>query len=168
MAPVGAGLLWMRKEHVAKVWPLVPSPAYAKGMMKYSWSGTYPEFISAAAAKAIKFYETLGPARKEARIRHLTNYWRSKVEAIPGVRFYTTDSPDASCGIGIFEWKGVNLEAVQKQLWEKEKILVQFMADYAERDKTLRGMRVTPNIYTSTAELDRFVETLKKMATVSD
>lgn len=166
MAPVGAGVLWMRKEHVAKVWPLVPSPSYAKGMMKYSWSGTYPEFISAAAAKAIRFYEHLGPARKEARIRYLTEYWRSKVEAMDGVRFYTTQARESSCGLGIFEWKSVDLEAVQKQLWEKEKILVQFMGDYAERDKALRGMRVTPNIYTSTAELDRFVSALKKAAAV--
>ncbi len=167
MAPVGAGVLWMRKQHLAKVWPLVPSPAYAKGMMKYSWSGTYPEFISAAASKAITFYERLGAACKEARIRYLTDYWRAKVEALDGIRFYTTRARDASCGLGIFDWKGVDLEAVQKTLWEKEKILVQYMSDYAGRDKTLRGMRVTPNIYTSTAELDRFVETLRKTAAVS-
>ncbi len=164
MAPVGAGMLWMRKEQMAKVWPLVPSPAYAEGMLKYSWSGTYPEFISAAAAKPIKFYETLGASRKEARLRFLTTYWRSKVEGADGVRFYTSNDPKASCGLGIFEWEGVDLEAVQKQLWEKEKILVQYMADHAGRDTRLRGMRVTPNIYTSTSELDRFVSSLKQAA----
>ena len=161
MAPVGAGMLWMRKEHMAKVWPLVPSPAYAEGMLKYSWSGTYPEFISAAAAKPIKFYETLGAGRKEARLRYLTKYWRSKLEAAEGVRFYTSGDPEASCGLGIFEWEGVDLEAVQKHLWEKEKILVQYMSDHAGRDKRLRGIRVTPNIFTSTAELDRFLERLQ-------
>jgi isopenicillin-N epimerase len=164
MAPIGAGMLWMRKEHVEKIWPLVPSPAYAQGMLKFSWSGTYPEFISASAARAIKFYENLGPARKEARIRYLTNYWRAQVEKLPGVRFYTTAADWASCGLGIFEWNGVDLEAVQKKLWENEKILVQFMGDFAKRAPELRGMRVTPNIYTSTAELDRFVSTLKKVA----
>ncbi|MDM7921753.1 MAG: aminotransferase class V-fold PLP-dependent enzyme [Pyrinomonadaceae bacterium] len=167
MAPVGAGVLWMRKENIAKVWPLVPSPAYAEGMLKYSWSGTYPEFISASAAKAIRFYEKLGSAQKEERMRYLTSYWRSKVEAIDGVRFYTTDARDASCGLGIFDWKGVDLEKVQKRLWEEEKILVQYMSDYAGRDKLLKGMRVTPNIYTSTAELDRFIEALRKAAAVS-
>ncbi len=164
MAPVGAGMLWMKKVHITKIWPLVPSPAYAEGMMKYSWSGTYPEFISAAASKAIKFYEKLGPARKEARLRYLTQYWRSKVETIKGTRFYTTREASASCGLGIFEWEGVDLEAVQKQLWEKDKILVQYMADHDGRDKRLKGMRVTPNIYTSTAELDRFVDKLMAAA----
>ena len=163
MGPVGAGVLWMRKQHLAKVWPLVPSPAGAKGMMKYSWSGTYPEFISASVAKAIEFHEKLGASIKEARMRYLTSYWRSKVETWDGVRFYTGSAPEASCGLGIFEWKGVDLGAVQKDLWEKEKVLVQFMTDYAGRDPRLKGMRVTPNIYTSTAELDKFVALLKSM-----
>jgi isopenicillin-N epimerase len=164
MAPVGSGVLWMRKDHVKKVWPLVPSPADAKGMLKYSWSGTYPEFISAAASKAIKFYEKIGPARKEARLRYLTDHWRSKVEAIDGVKFYTDKDRDASCGLGIFEWSGVNLESVQKHLWEKDKILVQFMKDYANRAPRLRGMRVTPNVYTSLTELDMFAAALKRAA----
>ncbi|MEO7538676.1 MAG: aminotransferase class V-fold PLP-dependent enzyme, partial [Pyrinomonadaceae bacterium] len=67
MAPVGSGVLWMRKEHEPKIWPMVPPPAFVKGMHRFQWSGTYPEFISAAAATAIKFHETLGTGRKEAR-----------------------------------------------------------------------------------------------------
>jgi selenocysteine lyase/cysteine desulfurase len=161
MGPVGAGVLWMRKQHLQKVWPLVPSPAAAKGMMKYSWSGTYPEFISASVANAIEFHEKLGAAKKEARMRYLTNYWRKKVERWEGVKFYTSGGKDASCGLGIFEWNGVDLGAVQKQLWEKEKILVQFMSDHAGRDARLKGMRVTPNVYTSIGELDTFVAALK-------
>jgi selenocysteine lyase/cysteine desulfurase len=161
MCPVGAGVLWMRKQHLEKIWPLVPPPAIAKGMSRFQWSGTYPEFISAAAAKAIEFYEKLGAARKEARIRHLTYYWRQKVEALKGIKFYTSRDPNSSCGLGIFEWDGVDLGAVQKSLWEKEKILTQFMSDFGGRDKALKGLRVTPNIYTSTAELDRFIDALK-------
>lgn len=164
MSPVGAGILWMRKQHVEKVWPLVPPPASAKRMIKFQWSGTYPEFISAAAAKAIEFHEKIGPARKEARIRHLANYWRRKVGAIKGVKFYTSEASESSCGLGIFEWDGVDLGAVQKRLWEKEKILTQFMHDFGGRDEALKGLRVTPNVYTSTRELDRFVSVLEEAA----
>jgi len=163
MGPVGAGVLWMNKKHVAKIWPMVPPPSFAKGMMKYQWSGTYPEFISAAVAKAIDFHEKLGADKKEARIRYLTDYWRNKLAASPEVKFYTNTSPDASCGLGIFEWKGVDLKKVQRKLWEKEKILVQFM-NGGERAPELKGIRVTPNIYTSTSELDRFVSVLHKSA----
>lgn len=160
MCPVGAGVLWMRKHHVEKIWPLVPPPAAAKGMQKFQWSGTYPEFISASAGKAIEFHERIGAARKEARIRHLADHWRKRVGAIEGVKFYTSAAPESSCGLGIFEWEGVDLGAVQKKLWEEEKILTQFMHDYGGRDKGLKGLRVTPNVYTSTAELDRFVAAL--------
>lgn len=162
MCPVGAGVLWMRKQHMEKIWPLVPPPGVATGMLKFQWSGTYPEFISASAAKAIEFHEKLGAARKEARIRYLTHYWRQKVETLRGVKFYTSNDPGSSCGLGIFEWDGVDLEVVQKSLWEKEKILTQFMSDFGGRDKALKGLRVTPNIYTSTVELDQFVEGLKR------
>ncbi|MEO5857829.1 MAG: aminotransferase class V-fold PLP-dependent enzyme [Pyrinomonadaceae bacterium] len=167
MGPVGAGVLWMRKQNVPKIWPLVPSPGHAKGMMKYSWSGTYPEFISASVAKSIEFHEKLGASIKEARLRYLTLYWRQKVEPWPGVKFYTSKAPEASCGLGIFEWNGVDLGAVQKQLWEKEKILVQFMTDYSGRDPKLKGLRVTPNIYNLTSELDLFVSKLMMAAAVS-
>lgn len=167
MCPVGAGVLWMRKQHLGKVWPLVPPPAIAKGMIKYQWSGTYPEFISAAAAKAIEFHEKIGAARKEARIRYLANHWRGKVGDIKGVKFYTSAAPGSSCGLGVFEWEGVDLGFVQKRLWEKEKILTQFMHDFGGRDKALKGLRVTPNIYASSAELDRFVEALKAAGPVA-
>jgi selenocysteine lyase/cysteine desulfurase len=159
MAPVGSGVLWMRKEHVSKVWPLVPPPHDAKGMLRFEWSGTYPEFISAAAAPAIAFHEKLGAARKEARAKYLTNYWRSKAEKMPGVKFYTTDSTESSCGLGIFEIKDVDAEKLQVALWDDHKVLVQHM-NGGKRAPEIRGIRVTPNVYQSPAELDRFVALL--------
>ena len=81
-----------------------------------------------------------------------------------GVKFYTSVDSSSSCGLGIFEWKGVNLGAVQKHLWEKEKILTQFMSDFGGRDPGLKGLRVTPNVYTSISELDRFVTSLRDAA----
>lgn len=149
----------MRKENVDKIWPLVPPPVQATGMYKFMWSGTYPEFLSGSLTVPIEFHEKLGMARKEARLRYLGEYWRQKVEKLPGVRFYTTDSPAMSCGLGVFEMEGVDLSTVQKALWEKKKILVQFM-DGGPRARELKGIRVTPNVYTTTAELDKFVAAL--------
>lgn len=162
MAPVGCGVLWMRKEHVSKVWPLIPPSPEAKGMLRFEWSGTYPEFVSSAAASAVAFHEKLGIARKEARAKYLTNYWRNKVEKMHGVKFYTTSSPDSSCGLGIFEIANFDSERLQNELWKGHKILVQKMSG-GTRAPELRGIRVTPNVYTSTTELDRFVEILAKI-----
>ena len=157
MAPVGAGVLWMRREHELKIWPMVPPPAFVKGMQRFQWCGTYPEYISAAAAPAIMFNEKLGIPRKEARLRYVATYWRSKLAKLDGVRFYTNDQADASCGLGVFEIAGVNSEKLQKHLWEQHKVLVQHMSGEG-RDPAINGIRVTPNIYTSLSELDRFVD----------
>ena len=162
MAPVGAGILWMRKRHVSKVWPLVPPPESAKGMFKFMWCGTYPEFITASAGPAIEFNEKLGIARKEARIRYLSDYWRSKVERFPGAKFYTPKDADASCGLGIFEIAGVDAGKLQTRLWDEHKILVQHMKG-GKRDPGLNGIRVTPNVYTTLGELDKFVTTTSKL-----
>ncbi len=156
-APVGCGVLWMRKEHMPKVWPLIAPPADMTGMMRYEWCGTFPEFVSSAALPAVRFQERLGSQRKEARMRYLTHYWRSKAEKIPGLRFFAEEN--ASCGLGVFEIAKMDMTKVQKELWNKHKILVQHMMG-GQRLPELSGIRVTPNVYTTKAELDRFINVL--------
>ena len=156
-APIGCGLLWMRKEHTSKVWPLIAPPVDTTGMMRYEWCGTFPEFVSSAALPAVRFHERIGSQRKEARMRYLTHHWRSKAEKIPGLRFFADES--ASCGLGVFEIAKMDMANLQKELWNKHKILVQHMMG-GQRLSQLSGIRVTPNIYTTTTELDRFIESL--------
>lgn len=160
-APIGAGVLWMRKEHMRKVWPIIPPPSGMSGMPRFEWCGTYPEFVSSAAVPAVRFNEILGVRVKEDRMRYLAGYWRTKAEKIPGVRFFA--NPDESCGLAVFDLQGVDLAKLQKDLWEKDKILVQHMTG-GGRLPQLSGIRVTPNVYTTTGELDRFVAALKARA----
>jgi selenocysteine lyase/cysteine desulfurase len=161
-APVGAGVLWMRKEHAEKVWPLVPAPAHVRGMERFTWSGTYPEHVTAAAAPALALHEQLGAARKAARMRYLTAYWRQRVERLPGVRLYTTGAPEASCGLATVEVAATDPKAVKEALWDGGRIFVQSMGGNA-RSPEIRGIRVTPNVYTSLAELDRFVAAMARL-----
>lgn len=156
-APVGCGLLWMRKQHMSKIWPSIPPPEDVGGMMRFEWCGTFPEFVSSAAVPAIRFHERLGSQRKEARMRYLTNYWRSKAENLPGLRFFAEEN--ASCGLGVFEIANIDAAKIQKELWDKHKILVQHMMG-GKRLPKLSGIRVTPNVYTTKAELDRFINAL--------
>jgi isopenicillin-N epimerase len=156
-APVGCGLLWMRKEHMSKVWPLIAPPVDLNGMMRYEWCGTFPEFVSSAALPAVRFQERLGSQRKEARMRYLTRYWRNKAAKIPGSRFFAEEN--ATCGIGVFAIANKDAAKIQKDLWTKHKILVQHMTG-GQRLPQLNGLRVTPNVYTTTAELDRFIDAL--------
>lgn len=163
MGPVGGGVLWMRKENADRVWPLVPPPQRARGLQRFSRAGAYPIAIAAAIAPALTLHERLGGARKGARMRYLTSYWRRRVERIPGVRFYTNPSPDTSCGLATFEMPGVNAGALERHLWEHERIFVQDVSGDPRAPEIL-GIRVTPNVYTAPAELDLFAEAIERIA----
>jgi isopenicillin-N epimerase len=160
--PVGLGVLWMRPEHVAKVWPLIPPVAAAKEMGRFEWIGTSPEYIGPAALPALAVHRTIGAARKAERLRYLASYWRTRaVAALPQARFYTTTDPTMSIGICTIEIPGMDANALQRRLRERDRILVQAMAGNTLRPE-IRGLRVTPNVYTTLAELDRFVSALTK------
>jgi selenocysteine lyase/cysteine desulfurase len=159
-APVGVGVLWMRPDKVQKVWPLVPPPPGIKGMDRFQWVGTVPAYVEPAVLPAIALHRTLGAARKGARLRYLTAYWRrGAAAALPDARFYTTDAAEASVGLCTIEVPGVDANALQQRLRTAHRILVQSMADNA-RAPEIRGIRMTPNVFTTPAELDRFVEAL--------
>jgi selenocysteine lyase/cysteine desulfurase len=158
-APIGMGVLWMRPEHTAKVWPAVPSPA-VEGMSRYEWIGTNPEYVGPSLLPALELHRSIGPARKAARLRYLNAIWRERVAtALPGARFYTLADEAMSCGLCTVEIPGAEAPALQQGLRERG-ILVQAM----ERGTDVRGLRVSPNVYTSPAELDRFVQTLVALA----
>jgi isopenicillin-N epimerase len=158
MAPVGAGVLWMRKERAETVWPLVPPPATVRGLKRFVWSGTYPEFVCAAAAPALAFHQRLGTARKAARMRYLTRYWRERASALPGIRFCTDTKPESSCGLASFQIDGLEPGKLRTWLWERHRIFTQAMS--TRRAPEANGLRISPNVYTSTAELETFVSRL--------
>lgn len=159
--PVGMGVLWMRPQHVDKVWPLVPPPPGIPGMMRYEWCGTAPAYIEPASLPALELHKTLGAARKGARLRYLSDYLRKAVaQALPRARFYTTGDPAMRIGITTIDIPGADMDGVQKQLRQKHRILTQAMGGNP-RAPEIRGLRVTPNVYSTPGELDRFVAALR-------
>jgi selenocysteine lyase/cysteine desulfurase len=162
--PVGLGVLWMRPEHTAKVWPLLPPGAIATGMSRFEWVGTAPEYVNPAALPALAVHRALGAARKRERLRYLTTYWRDRASAaLPDARFYTTPDPAMSCGLCTVALPGIEPRALQQRLRERHGILVQAFGDgppEGGRRADVRGLRVSPNVYTTPVELDRFVAAL--------
>jgi len=163
-APVGMGALWMRPEHVSKIWPLVPSPREITGMARFEWIGTGPEYIGPAILPALELHRSIGVERKAQRLRHLKRSWRTRVaEAFPAAKFYTTEDESMSCGLCTVEFPGVNPDAIQKRLVERHGVLVQAMT--SERSQQIRGLRVSPNVYSTPGELDRLVAGLRESVT---
>jgi selenocysteine lyase/cysteine desulfurase len=159
--PVGLGVLWMRPAHVEKIWPTVPPPPDVTGMRRFEWVGTAPAYLWPASLPALALHRSLGPARKAARLRHLGSLLRKRVTAaLPGARFYTPADSAMSIGITTIEVPDLSSDDLQKRLRERYRILTQSMAGN-KRAPEIRGLRITPNVYTTSAELDRLVAALK-------
>lgn len=162
--PIGLGVLWMRPTHMAKVWPLMPPTPGTTGMGRFEWIGTTPAFVEPGALPALALHHSLGAARKAARLRYLTAHWRDRVAAaLPEARFYTRPDPAMSTGLCTVELPGTDPDLLQDRLRQRHSILVQALANYppgSQRRPEIRGLRVTPNVYTTPDELDRFVTAL--------
>jgi selenocysteine lyase/cysteine desulfurase len=162
MAPVGWGVLWMRPEHMEQTWPLVPPPASQQAMRRFMRFGTFPAPGLAGVAEALAFHERIGTTQKGARLRYLTNYWRKRAETLRDSRFYTMSFPEMSCGMATLELAGSDPQRLEDHLWERDRILVQGMRG-GLRAPEVNGIRVTPSIATTPAELDRLIDALARI-----
>ena len=157
--PLGAGILYVRKEKIKDIWPTFASwNSDPLDIRKLNQTGTHPVHTDLTINDAIDFYLSLGKDRKEARLRYLQRYWSDKVRHLPGIEMFTPEEEHRSCGIANVGIKGMSAGDMAKILIEKYRIFV-----VPIDGQGIRGCRVTPNVYTSISELDAFVDALKQM-----
>ncbi|WP_207515094.1 aminotransferase class V-fold PLP-dependent enzyme [Longitalea luteola] len=157
-ACIGAGFLYVKKEKIKNLYPLFAAPdAKTDDIRKFEHLGTRPFFIEQAIGKAIEFYEMIGAQRKEQRLFYLKNYWMNKVKDIPGIEFGTSMKPGYGCGIGLvnFNLPGAKPADVDQFLWNRYKIHSTNVLW-----ENIKGVRITPNVYTTTKQLDVLVEAI--------
>ena len=158
--PLGAGLLYVKKDNVKKLWPLLADGE--KDMNKINrlnHIGTHPVHTDLTINDCMDYYEIIGAERKEARMYFLQNYWTSKVRNLPKIIINTPADASRSCGIANVGIEGILPADLAKRLMTEHKVFT-VAIDYAN----VRGCRITPNIYTTTKELDSFVLALKTLA----
>jgi selenocysteine lyase/cysteine desulfurase len=149
-APIGTGMLYVQKEKIPSVYPLFGSAQPQGGdIRKFEHMGTRPFFIEQAIGKAIEFTELIGLPLKQARLHYLKNYWMERARQLPGVRLHTSLQPAYGCAIGMFSIEGKKVNDIDRFLMEYQKIHV-----VAIEWENIKGVRVTPNVYTSTRQLD--------------
>lgn len=158
--PLGAGILHIKKNKVDKIWHLMAESVRAAGdISKLNHIGTHPVATDLTIADAIDFYMELGPAKKEARLRYLQNYWTSKVRNNPNIIFNTPNDPKRSCAIANVGIKYIPPRNLAEVLMTKYNIFT-----VAIDHHNVSGCRITPNIFTSTKELDVLVKALKELS----
>jgi len=158
-APFGSGLLYIRKEKIKNIWPLLSSSVADDDIRKFETLGTRSFASEMAIGTAVDFHNVIGSRRKEERLRFLKNYWIEKVAKNPKVKIHTSADPKHSCALAVFSIEGWKPEEIEPKLFDKYKIHT-----VAINWENVHGVRVTPSVYTSTKDLDRFVKAVEEIA----
>jgi selenocysteine lyase/cysteine desulfurase len=158
-APVGTGFLYVRREKIPGLWPLMGAPAELDDdIRKLEWIGTHPVANRNAVTEALTFHQSIGAERKAARLRYLRQRWVDRVADLPGVRVLTPSDPEQACGLGAMSIDGVGADALTGYLLEKHYIHVRprFVPD------EFSCIRVTPNVFTTLGEIDAFSRAIER------
>ncbi|HKP85999.1 MAG TPA: aminotransferase class V-fold PLP-dependent enzyme [Blastocatellia bacterium] len=158
LAPHGTGFLYVRKSKIKNLWPLMAAePKQDEDIRKFEEIGTHPAANHNAIAEALTFHEGIGIERKAARLRYLKERWARRLEANKGVKVLTPYDPQQSCGLALFNVEGIDPVKLGAHLWERHHIIVTPIVH-----DEFRGIRVTPNVYTTLGEIDMFCDAVEK------
>ena len=158
--PLGAGILYVRQDKIASLWPTYADLGMADtDIRKLNHTGTHPVHTDLGIEDAIDFHEKIGAARKEARLRYLQRYWTDKVRGVPRIVLNTPTDPKRSCAIANVGIEGMKPADLAKTLFEKYKVWT-----VAIDTANVHGVRVTPQVFTNPKELDVFVRALRELA----
>ena len=158
--PLGAGLLYVNKNNTHKIWPLLANGnTNKKDIKRLNHIGTHPVHTDLAISNSIDYTNWIGMKKKEKRLRYLQRYWSDKLRTIENVIVNTPKDLNRSCGIGNVGLSNMSPSQMSNVLFEKYKIFT-VAIDYAN----VKGCRISPNIFTTTNELDQFISAVKEMA----
>lgn len=160
-APIGSGMLYVKKEKIPSLYPLFATSEnpLKDDIRKFEHLGTRPFFIEQAIGKAVEFHEMIGSQRKEKRLHYLKNYWMEKVKNLPGVKLNTSMHSKFGCAIGNIGFEGRKPAELDSFLLDRYKVHT-----VAINWENIQGVRVTPNVYTTTANLDVLIEGIRAFA----
>ena len=158
-APHGTGLLYVRRDRIPGLWPLQAAEAKLDASIrKFEEIGTHPAANFLAIAEALAFSEGIGLERKAARMIHLRDRWARALMAHDRVRMHTSLRPGFAVGLANFGIDGIDPGALVAHLFDRHRILATPIKHAA-----VEGIRVTPNVYTTPAEIDVFVAAVERV-----
>ncbi|HKK75674.1 MAG TPA: aminotransferase class V-fold PLP-dependent enzyme [Saprospiraceae bacterium] len=159
-APIGSGMLYVKKDKIKKIYPLLAAPEPdSDNIRKFEHLGTRAFPIEQAIGQAVEFHHMIGSERKARRLHYLKNYWAEQVMGIEGIHFHTSLHPDFGGAIGLVSVKGKKPGEVSSLLFRNYKIHTTSIVW-----ENISGVRITPNVYTTTRDLDVLVKALKEIA----
>jgi selenocysteine lyase/cysteine desulfurase len=158
-APIGTGFLYVRRTKIGKIWPMMAAPPEMnENIRKFEEIGTHPAANHNAIVEALDFLEGIGSDRKAARLRFLRDRWAKRLERLPGVKILTPADPAQSCGLASFTPGQLDVGKVAAFMFDHHRIIVTPIAH-----PEFNCLRITPNVYTTLPEVDRFCEVMEDL-----
>ena len=159
-APFGSGLFYVKKDKIAKLYPLLANAEpESADIRKFESLGTRSFAIEEAIGQAIDFYYQIGGELKQERLQYLKSYWTTAVSDHPKIQIKTDTNPARSCALCVVSIDGKTVSELSEKLQNEYKIHVTGIDYY-----NVQGIRVTPHIYTVKPDLDRFISALTAIA----
>lgn len=156
-APHGTGMLYVRREKIGELWPMMAAADEQKNdVRKFEEIGTHPAANHNAIAEAVAFNQAIGPERKAERMRFLRDRWVRRLQ--PKIKLFTSLRPEFSCGIATFAIEGLDHAKLRDYLWNRYKIIVVHI-----KHKDIDGIRVSPSVWNTLEEIDRFSEAVEEV-----
>ena len=158
--PLGTGMLYVKDGNIDSLWPIFAEHDREPGdISRLNHTGTHPVHHDLTIENAIDYYNMLGGARKEARLRYLQEYWTRQVRNHKNIIVNTPIESHKACGIANVGITTMTPADLAKRLMDDYRVFT-VAIDYAN----VQGCRITPNVFTTIKELDSFVNALKEMA----
>ena len=155
--PLGTGLLFIKDDQIQNVKGSYSLDASkSDSMTKFEAVGTKSFALNAAILSSVHYHNKIGTKNKHDRLKVLTDYWVEGIRRIPMVK---TIVPENYGGIANFHYPG------------SSKIILDFFKEKNIHLKKVRppnsnrtSYRVSPNIYHSFEDLDRFISAMKEFS----
>lgn len=159
-APFGTGMMSIRKDLIEKTWPLFATDKpLSNDIRKFEALGTRSFAPEQAIGQAIDFHHAIGGKRKQERLHYLKKYWCEAIARNPRVKIHVSMNPAYSCALGTFSIDGMKPGDISSALMDKYQIHTVSIVW-----ENVSVVRVTPHVYTTTRDLDRFIDAVQKIA----
>jgi isopenicillin-N epimerase len=168
LAPLGTGILIVRKSLIPKFWPLQAAPATSDdNIRKFEEIGTAPMAVKAGISDALAFHRAIGIERKAARLYYLTMRWATPLRQLPRIQMFSSLKPGETWGMATVGIAGMEASKISSFLFDNYRIIVAGLAQgpMPGQQFPYQGIRVTPNVYTTIEDVDTFVRAMTRLAT---
>ena len=160
LAPIGTGMLYVRKNKIADIWPMMAAPTIrcATNIRKFEEIGTHPASQRNAITEAMNFHESIGRRAKSGA-------FSLSAEAVVGSAATAARGEDSEQRRS----RAVVRHRIYQRGWYRRGEVAARCGRSTGSGRGVvtpgeyQGLRITPNVYTTLEEIDTFAEVMAKI-----